>query len=273
MEYGYGENGAAARPPSGAAMQIGLEHQLQARVAELEAELRARDDFLAIAAHELRNPMTPIRGRVELLLDSARRTPDAVPQWIVQGLERLERLVDAYIRRATILLDVARLNSDNLALRYTPLDLSAIVRRAASGMAPAAERAGSRLSLKVQDGITGHGDETAMEQILENLLSNAIRYGCAQPIKVTLGRDGDAARLSVCDRGIGISESDQAQIFERFWRLDPATTNGGFGVGLWVTRRLVHAMRGDIAVSSKPGTGSTFIVTLPLPSDKQANAD
>ncbi len=239
---------------------------LEARIAELEAELRARDDFLAIAAHELRNPMTPIRGRVELLLANARRTPEAVPKAIVQGLERLERLVDAYLRRASVLLDVSRINSDNLSLQPTDTDLSAIVRQAVTSMIPAAERAGSRLRLHLQDGVIGHCDETAMEQILENLLSNAIRYGCGQPIEVAFSRNGEKARLSVRDEGIGISKDDQAQIFERFRRLNRNRTNGGFGVGLWITRQLVEAMRGEIVVSSNPGAGSTFAVTLPLSS-------
>jgi two-component system OmpR family sensor kinase len=244
---------------------------LEARIAELEADLRARDDFLAIAAHELRNPMTPIRGRVELLLAGARRMPGAVPKEIVQGLERLERLVDAYIRRATILLDVSRINSENLSLQLAEIDLSVLVRQGAMSMTPAAERAGSSISLKVQTGIIGHCDEMAVEQILENLLSNAIRYGGAQPIEVAFSSDGDNARLSVRDQGIGISDQDQAQIFERFWRLDRKSTKGGFGVGLWITRQLVHAMQGEIVVSSKPGAGSTFAVTLPL-SPRQTDA-
>jgi two-component system, OmpR family, sensor kinase len=245
---------------------------LQARIAELEIELRARDDFLAIAAHELRNPMTPIRGRIELLLTRARRMPEAAPKWLLQGLERLEALVDAYIRRATTLLDVSRINSDNLVLQPTKVDLSALVRQAATAMAPEAERAGSQISLKLQAGIISHCDATATEQILENLLSNAIRYGSAQPIEVALSREGDNARLSIKDRGIGISEQDKAQIFERFRRLDQTTTNGGFGVGLWITRQLVHAMEGEIAVSSEPSAGSTFIVRLPLSARDQANA-
>ncbi len=262
-------------PPHGSAAHIaktGREELLAARIAELEAELRARDDFLAIAAHELRNPMTPIRGRIELLLARARRSPETVPKGIVQGLERLERLVDAYIRRATVLLDVSRINADSLALQLAEVDLAALVRHAAMSMLPAAERAGCRVRLKLQDGIVGCCDETAMEQILENLLSNAIRYGCGQPIEVALSSDGEKARLSVRDEGIGIPAPDQAQIFERFRQLNRNSTNGGFGVGLWITRQLVQAMQGEIAVSSNPGAGSTFAVTLPLLVRDQADA-
>lgn len=167
------------------------ERMLEARIAELEAELRARDDFLAIAAHELRNPMTPIRGRVELLLANARRTPEAVPKAIVQGLERLERLVDAYLRRASVLLDVSRINSDNLSLQPTDTDLSAIVRQAVTSMIPAAERAGSRLRLHLQDGVIGHCDETAMEQILEN---------CRTPFATAAGSPSKLLSLAMARR-------------------------------------------------------------------------
>jgi len=121
-----------------------------------------------------------------------------------------------------------------------------------------------RVGLTVQEGVTGRFDATALEQILENLLSNAIRYAPGQPIEVALTSDIDSARLSVRDEGIGISDRDQAQIFERFHTLGRKGENGGFGVGLWITRQLVRAMRGEIAVSSNAGVGSTFTVTLPL---------
>ena len=248
------------------------ETPLEDRIAELEAELRARDDFLAIAAHELRNPMTPIRGRVELLLARARRAPETVPKPIVRGLEEIERLVDAYIRRATVLLDVSRLNSGNISLQIEQVEVSTLIERAAMSMIPMAERAGSEVRLNLQEGIKGHCDETAMEQILENLLSNAIRYGCGQPIEVDLSRHADTVVLSVTDHGVGISDQDQAQIFDRFWKLNHNKTNGGFGVGLWLTRQLVQVLRGEIAVASKPGIGSTFTVTLPLSPHDKANA-
>src|SRR3954467_7443440 len=117
------------------------ETALEHRVAELEAELRARDDFLAIAAHELRNPMTPIAGRVELLLNLARREPHRIPVDMINGLERLQYLVDAYIRRATTFLDVSRINSQKLQLTLTEVDLSSLIRNSVVAMGPIAERA------------------------------------------------------------------------------------------------------------------------------------
>jgi signal transduction histidine kinase len=251
------------KPPA-CSPQAEREAALRARIAELEEALRARDDFLAVAAHELRNPMTPIGAQIELLLAKARRKPETLPAGTVQGLERLERSVDAYVRRATTLLEVSRIDSGNLDLKAAEVDLSALVRRVATGMIPAARRAGCRVRLRVPEGITAACDATAVERILDNLLSNAIRYGAGQLVEVALAGDGATVRLSVRDEGIGISESDQVRLFERFRRLGRKSANGGFGMGLWIARRLVEAMRGEITVASAPGIGSTFTMTLPL---------
>ena len=240
------------------------EAALAARVADLEAELRARDDFLLIAAHELRNPMTPISARLELLLARARQMSGGVPAGLLHGLELLEGLVNAYLRRATSLLEVARVSSGKLNLQTAEVDLSALIRQVTENMLPLAESAGCQVRITVEDGVSALCDPMAVEQILENLLSNAIRFGPGRPVEVSLASDGGVARLSVRDEGVGISDCDQALIFERFARSRRANPNGGFGVGLWVTRQLVRAMRGEISVASRRGAGSAFSVRLPL---------
>lgn len=240
------------------------ETALERRVAELEVELRARDDFLAIAAHELRNPMTPIAGRVELLLNLARQEADRIPLDMINGLQRLQYLVDAYVRRATTFLDVSRISSQNLQLNFASVDLSCLVRNSVLAMSPVAESAGCPVSLDVQETVIGTLDQTAVEQIVENLLSNAIRYGAGHPIDVEMASDLNTACLRIRDRGIGISDADQARIFEQFQRATGNNTAGGFGVGLWITKQLVLAMGGDISVISEVGIGSTFTVSLPL---------
>jgi two-component system, OmpR family, sensor kinase len=113
----------------------------------------------------------------------------------------------------------------------------------------------------------------AIEQILENLLSNAIHFGPGRPVAVSFASDGEFTRLSVRDDGVGISDCDRALIFERFHRSNRANPNGGFGVGLWVTRQLVRAMHGEISVASRPGAGSAFTVTLPLRPGSAEHAD
>jgi len=161
---------AVGRIPSAKGPTV-REAVLAARVADLEAELRARDDFLAIAAHELRNPMTPISARLELLLARARDTSGGVPAGLVHGLELLEGLVNAYLRRATTLLEVARASSGKLNLQTAEVDLSALIRQVTTNMLPLAESAGCQVRITVEDGVSALCDPMAIEQILENLLS------------------------------------------------------------------------------------------------------
>jgi signal transduction histidine kinase len=258
--------GATARPPvppgddpSASAEELG------AAVAELRAAVRARDDFIAIAAHELRNPMTPIAGQVQLVLAAARR--GGAPPAVVAGLERLELAVRHYVRRATTLLDVSRASSGQLRLEPAPCDLSALVRETAEGYAALAERAGCALELDVQDGVCGVHDRLAVEQILDNLLTNALKFGAGRPVTVGLaaaaGGAGGAVVLTVRDRGAGIPEADLARVFGRFEQAVGQRRHGGFGIGLWLVHRLVGAMGGTIAVESRAGEGATFVVRLP----------
>ena len=207
----------------------GREAALEARITDLQQELRARDDFLAIAAHELRNPMTPISAQIELLLSKVLETAEGGLTAVVQDLKRLERLVDAYLRRAAVLLEFSRISSGSLRLDVAEVNLSALVRKIAVNIMPLAERAACSVRLTVQEGIAGQCDAMAVEQVLENLLSNAVRYGPGRPIEVALESDGHVARLSVRDEGIGISERDQTRIFDRFHTLPRISSNGGFG--------------------------------------------
>ena len=234
------------------------EATLEAELIETRAQLRARDESLAIAAHELRNPMTPIAAWVELLTTQARRRSGHISREILNGLERLEYLVNAYIRRATTLLDVSRINTGNLQLAKTEIDLSSLVRETVSAMIPAAKAAGCALYPAVQDGVSGRFDRTAVEQVIENIVSNAIRYGAGQPISVQLIANGNLVRLAVSDQGIGISEADQARILINSRGSLEVTPLAGSGLVLRITNQLVLAMGGGISVASKLGAGSTF---------------
>ncbi len=231
---------------------------------ELRAAVQARDDFIAIAAHELRNPMTPLIAQVEILRNLARQHGSAIPERLSNGLERLDRIASQYMKRATTLLDISRLTSGRFGLEPARLDASGLVREAAEAIAPYAARAGCALSLAIEDNLVGVGDRLALEQITDNLLSNAIKYGAGKPIHLALARDAAGLHLSVRDHGIGISEEDKARIFARFERAVAREHTGGFGVGLWVVGQLVAIMGGAIAISSQPGEGSTFTVRLPF---------
>ena len=235
-----------------------------ARLAEMVA---ARDGFLAFAAHELRNPLTPIVSRIALLRAAVGKG-SMPPAKLTQSLEQLDWLIGLFVKRATSLLDVSRITSGKLLLERVEVDVCAVARVVAGTFEPLAAYAGCVINLDLPPGgLAVRGDALAIEEILDNLVSNAIKYAAGKPIVVSVAADATAgvARLCVADGGPGISAGSQARIFERFERAVPSAGQAaGFGVGLWIVRQLAEAMKGTIVVTSTPGAGSTFCVILPL---------
>ncbi|KMO31351.1 histidine kinase [Methylobacterium variabile] len=258
------ETSLAEIPPVGPAGAADEAAALRREVAALRRALAERDAFLAGVAHELRNPMTPILGQVERLVGAVER--EAPEGRVAQGLVQLRWLVERYVRRATTLLDVSRAQTGQLALLAAPVTLAEVVDEVVASLSPMAAHAGSAITVAVPDDLVLSCERLALDQILDNLITNAIKYGDAGPITVAADREAAEARIRVSDTGIGIGEADQARIFERFERAvaDPGTAPTGFGVGLWLVRRLAEAMGGGVAVHSRPGEGATFTVTLPL---------
>ena len=235
---------------------------LQEEVAQLRAAVQARNDFISVAAHELRNPMTPLLIIVQSMRRMAERHPET-PEQIAAGLIRLDRVVQHYIQRCSALLDISRLSSDTFRIEFAEFDLAALVRATVDEVAPFAERARSSVTIFAPATLLGEWDELAVQQIVENLLSNAIKYGAGNPIAVRLSLERGTALLEVRDEGIGISLADQARIFAPFERAVTRRQHAGFGLGLWVVGRLVAALNGTVEVTSSPGQGSTFSVRLP----------
>ena len=233
-------------------------------IEELREAVRARDEFVAIAAHELRNPMTPILMQVHNLAAAARSPRRCRPEVLAPRLELLEHAVRDFVRRSTTLLDVSRVAAGNVRIELAEVDLSSLVRGVVDRAGVAARMARSPLEADLQQGVVGTWDRLALEQVAENLLSNALKFGAGKPVAVALRADGQAARLAVRDRGIGISEEDRDRIFRRFERAVTRREHGGFGVGLWLANQLVVAMGGAVAVEGAHGEGTTFTVTLPL---------
>jgi PAS domain S-box-containing protein len=229
---------------------------------EAQKAIGLRDGFLQVAAHELRTPVTAMKLNVQALVASARRE-GAWSERIVSRLTGLERGVGRLGVLVDELLDVSRITSGRLVLQREELDLAELVREVAGHFRPEAERAGCDLRVRVPGPVVSRWDRLRLEQVLSNLLSNALKYGAGLPVEVALSTSGDRVLLRVRDEGIGIEFAVQERIFERFERAVSDRHYGGLGMGLWMTREIVTAMGGTIRVESTPKQGATFTVELP----------
>lgn len=236
---------------------------LLAENARLAEEVAARDNFLAVAAHELNNALTPVIARVDLMIN---RLDDWPAEKVHSNLMLIQQATATFSKRATTLLDVSRLTSGKFELELTQVDVAPLLRDVVEGYKPLAARAGCTLSLTVaSDDLSIHGDQLAIEQILDNLISNAIKYGPGRPITINAcTQASDLVTLSVADGGPGISDEARARIFERFERaVHPGHGVAGFGIGLWVVKQLCEAMHGTVTVQAAAASGSIFSIALP----------
>jgi predicted ATPase/signal transduction histidine kinase len=230
---------------------------------EAQDAIRLRDEFLTVASHELRTPMTSLTLSLQTLLHAAPAGKALDPKSI-SGLvqlafhqgERLTRLISD-------LLDVSRIEAGQLRLTITTVDLDELIREVVARFAPDLARARCDAVVRCERRAIGQWDRSLIDQVVSNLLSNAVKFGPGKPIELATGEDASAAWLSVTDHGIGIDPASQGQLFERFARAVSARNYGGLGLGLYISRKLVETHRGTIRVDSKPGRGSTFTVALP----------
>ncbi len=227
-----------------------------------QEEVRERDEFLSIASHELRTPITALQLQLQLLERAARRVAGGVPRPIEEKLQSLHRQTRRLAFLVNELLDVSRMRLGRLELRYEDLDLAEVAREAAGHVEEDVSRAGSQLALDLAPA-PGRFDRLRIEQVVGNLLANAGKFGEGKPVAMRVRPEGESVVLEVSDHGIGIAPEHQARVFERFQRAVPAQHFGGLGLGLYVARQIVEAHGGSIELTSSAGAGSTFTVRLP----------
>jgi signal transduction histidine kinase len=231
---------------------------------ELRDALHARDEFLSIASHELRTPITTltlqIDGLSRLMHD---HVPAAMPEKMSRRLEITRRQVDRLAALVSTLVDVSRITSGKVQLTRQLADLAEVIRAVSERFREEVSRSGSTLRFDRQGPIWGNFDVSRIDQVLSNLLSNAIRYGRGKPIAIGAVSLGQTARFWVEDRGIGIPSEHQTRIFQRYERAAPSTNYAGLGLGLWISRQLVEAMGGTLSVRSVVDAGSIFTVDVP----------
>ncbi len=241
--------------------------ELQEAKAQLQRAVSMRDDFMSMIAHELRNPLNSVYLQAQLRrrMLAAPRPPDT--QTMQSMVERDERQIRSMVRLLDDMLDVTRARTGKLAIVPAPYDLAASTTAVVDAIQEQARTSGVTLTLAAPPKLPMVGDEFRIEQVITNLLTNALRYGQRKPVAVTVGvRESESeAFVSVRDQGMGIQPEDQERIFEQFERTEGSAQIAGLGLGLYIARQIAQAHHGRLEVRSAPGDGAEFILSLPLP--------
>jgi len=244
-----------------------LVEQLQRTQRDLEHAVQMRDDFMSMVSHELRTPLNTLYLETQLrqLHLSKGKLESFAPDRLPAMIARDQRQIRNMVRLIDDMLDVTRMRRDALSIQPQPVDLAALARAVVEGLRQQAEAAGSSIGLEAPRELRGVWDEFRIEQVLTNLLTNALRYGRGKPVEMMVSEAGGMARITVRDQGIGIAPEDQERIFEQFERTDDSRKHAsGLGLGLYITRKIVGLHNGRIEVESTPGHGALFRVELPL---------
>ena len=248
--------------------------QLQATEAELRNALRMRDDFMSMAAHELRTPLNTLFLETQLRKMQLTRGQAHIfdTPYLEAMVAKDQRQIQSMVRLIDDMLDASRVRSNRLSIRPTKVELTGLLTRVVENLSHQAAELDTTITLKAHPPVTGLWDAFRIEQVAINLLTNALRYGQGKPVEVSLHLVPDGVRMDVRDQGMGISDTDQQRIFDQFERVTGSDGTGGLGLGLYITRQLVEAHGGLIAVQSREGEGAVFQVTLPLNPPIEATA-
>ena len=230
-----------------------------ALVRDLRAAVGAREEFITVAAHELRTPLAALTLTLQSAARRRARAEDGELAPLRRNLDRAQRHAARLTKLVDTLLDVSRVAVD-LPLELERIDLA---RLAAEVVAHVEGADAARVTLRTEGAVEGRWDSVRLQQIVENLVSNALKFGGDHPVEVEVSRTGDLARLVVTDGGPGISPENRDRIFGKFERGVSTQHFGGLGLGLWIVRLNVEAHGGTIDVESRPGAGSRFVVVLP----------
>jgi len=266
---GVGDKGRAYRQAD-LAMAEDLAHRVafaldNARLySEARSAIEARDEFLSIATHELRTPLTPLQITLQrLLTPSSKGSLETVPSTrLREMLARSERQVQRLALLIENLLDVSRITAGQIQLNLQEFDLAEAARDVAGRFSDELVRAECDLSICCDGPVYGLWDRLRMEQVVTNLLANAIKYGACKPIRLVVECVNGSAALTVEDRGIGIEAHQIPRLFGRFQRAVSSRSYGGLGLGLYIARQIIEAHGGRIRVSSELGVGSAFTVEV-----------
>jgi PAS domain S-box-containing protein len=235
------------------------QEQERLRLAQAEEAIRLRDEFLSIASHELKTPLTAL----QLQIQGLRERSGELDTRLVSKIDRAARSTERLTALVETLLDVSRLTTGQFRLNLQQVDLSEVVHEACERLRDSATQADCALTLRADHAVIGTWDRLRLEQVVSNLVSNAIKYAAQTPIEVHVSQEGETAILEVRDRGPGVPEDALPRIFNRFERATEMRHFGGLGLGLYVVQEIVKAHDGTVTARNLPEGGACFTVRLP----------
>ena len=240
--------------------------KLQLTQVELERAVRMRDDFMSIVSHEVRTPLNGLILETQLRkMHLARDNAAAFTMEKMRAMvDRDERQIQSLIRLIEDMLDVSRIRTGKLSIRPAEFDLARTVAQLLENFAAQISAAQSSVNFTAEQPVVGQWDEFRIEQVISNLLTNALRFGANKPIDVSVYIEGSQAVVDERDQGIGISEENQQRVFQQFERVSANQVAAGLGLGLFISEQIVAAHSGTISVQSELGEGALFRVCLPL---------
>ncbi|WP_211486470.1 ATP-binding protein, partial [Corallococcus exiguus] len=246
--------------------------QLEAVTHDLQHALAARDTFLGVASHELKTPVTALLLHLEMTrrrLSPTRGAPPS-PEKLLAAMESALRQVERMSRLVDELLDVSRIRAGKLDFHMEESDPMEMVHEVLDTFREQMEQAGCILELRAELGLRVLWDRSRMQQVMTNLVSNAIKYAPGTPLRIGFARRGERLILYVSDGGPGIPPEHQARVFERFERGGPPRSVHGLGLGLFIAHQIVEGHHGKLVLQSAAGEGASFFIDLPLPPRAQA---
>lgn len=233
--------------------------------AELEQAIRAREEFMAIATHELKTPLTALKLQAQSRKRNIERGNDAVltPEKLAKMFESDNKQLEHLTRLIDDMLDISRISSGKFSINLEGFDLCSFIHDIVKRNLELFTAAGIQAEINSCEPINGRWDKLRIEQVITNLLTNAIRYGAGKPVKISIRTEQGRAVVVIEDQGVGIAEEDLKRIFQKFERVT-GTEVSGLGLGLYIVSQIIEAHKGSIKVESHPGKGSAFTIELPL---------
>lgn len=244
-------------------LSVDITHLKRVETALREA-VEVRDEFLSIASHELKTPITPLKLQAQQLWRMIEKGAVVDTERLKKFLSMWNRQLDRLSSLIEDLLDVSRITGGRLTMHAEEVDLTQLINEVIDRYQEQAVRSNCGLLVSLPDKLEGKWDRSRLEQVLINLITNALKYAAGKPIQISLSSRDQKAFLSVKDAGTGISSENQGRIFERFERGGASDSVGGLGLGLYISRKIIEAHGGAIRVESELGKGANFIIELPL---------